>query len=68
MFNYSHETLLEFSNGIASFLKNSLHEYFASSVENRANLNNLGPNNLAGCKCFFFMKCPRSITQHTQNT
>ena len=53
MFNYSHETLLGFSNGIASFLKNSLHEYFASSVENRANLNNLGPNNLAGCKCFF---------------
>lgn len=41
----SRETLLDFSNGIASF--------FATSVENRANLSNLGSDNLAGCKCFF---------------
>ena len=52
MFNNSRETLLDFSNGIASFLKNS--EYFATSVENRANLSNLGSDNLAGCKCFFY--------------
>ena len=52
MFNSSRETLLDFSNGIASFLKNS--EYFATSVENRANLSNLGSDNLAGCKCFFY--------------
>ena len=52
MFNNSRETLLDFSNGIASFLKDS--EYFATSVENRANLSNLGSDNLAGCKCFFF--------------
>ena len=51
MFNNSRETLLDFSNGIASFVKNS--EYFATSVENRANLSNLGSDNLAGCKCFF---------------
>ena len=51
MFNNFRETLLDFSNGIASFLKNS--EYFATSVENRANLSNLGSDNLAGCKCFF---------------
>lgn len=52
MFNNFRETLLDFSNGIASFLKNS--EYFATSVENRANLSNLGSDNLAGCKCFFY--------------
>lgn len=52
MFNNFRETLLDFSNGIASFLKNS--EYFATSVENRANLSNLGSDNLVGCKCFFY--------------